>query len=107
MVMKDSRWVLKRARCRITWLLFAFYSVLHYNITDVHTGDGDGDADGNGNGNEGQQQMDFTTRGSSHFTACYKITGGHRTLISHQTSRSHAISVIQQGKQTAVRWMAP
>ena len=52
----------------------------------------------------------FTTRvtgshGSSHFIACYKITGGHTTLISHQTSRSHAISFIQQGKPMEVRWM--
>ena len=55
----------------------------------------------------------FTTRrrvtGSdgftSHFTACYKITGGHTTLISHQTSRSHAIPFIQQGSPTAVMFI--
>ena len=29
---------------------------------------------------------------TSHFIACYKITGGHTPWISHQTSRSHAIS---------------
>ena len=43
--------------------------------------------------------------GSSHFIACYKITGGHTTLISHQTSRSHAISFKQQGSPTAIRYI--
>ena len=32
------------------------------------------------------------SHGFSHFIACYKITGGHTPRISHQTSRSHAIS---------------
>ena len=42
---------------------------------------------------------------TSHFIACYKITGGHTSLISHQTSRSHAISFIQQGSPTAVMYI--
>ena len=42
---------------------------------------------------------------TSHFIACYKITGGHRTLISHQTSSSHAISFIRQGSPTAVMYV--